>query len=200
MQYYVPLTQTPPPPAFVQDFSTVSGLLVRVDGDADRMASAVQRAIQGSASTPLYAKVRAYQDLLDPQMRPWRMGATVFSAFGALAVLITAVGLFGVISYLVSQRTREIGLRLALGGTTAGIGASIVWAALRIVSVGVVVGLAVALVSGRYVADLLFETSPLDAGVIGFAVATFVLVTVAAAAWPAWRASRVSPMVALRSD
>ncbi|HEX7937863.1 MAG TPA: ABC transporter permease [Gemmatimonadaceae bacterium] len=200
MQYYVPLTQTPPPPAFVHDFTTVSGLLVRVDGDADRMAGAVQRLIQGSAATTVFAKVVAYQDLLDPQMRPWRMGATVFSAFGALAVLITAVGLFGVISYVVTQRTREIGLRLALGGTTAGIGASVVWSALRIVSVGVVVGLAAALASGRYVSDLLFETSPLDPGVIGFAVATFALVTIVAAAWPAWRASRVSPMVALRSD
>jgi len=200
MQYYVPLTQTPRPPAFVDDYSTVSGVLLRVDGDADRMAGAVQRLIQGSAATPVYAKVVAYQDLLDPQMRPWRMGATVFSAFGALAIVITAVGLFGVISYVVTQRTREIGLRLALGGTTSGIAASVVGSALRIVSVGVEVGLAAALASGRYVGDLLFETSPLDPGVMGFAVATFVLVTIAAAAWPAWRASRVSPMVALRSD
>jgi putative ABC transport system permease protein len=200
MQYYVPLSQAPRPPAFVTDYSGVSGLLVRVSGDADRMASAVQRLIQGASATPVYADVKAYQDLLNPQMRPWRLGATVFSALGVLAVCITAVGLFGVISYLVTQRTREIGLRLALGGTTAGIARSVVVSALKTVAVGVTVGVIAALASGRFVADLLFETSPLDPGVLATAVLTFVLVTVAAAAWPAWRASRVSPMVALRSD
>jgi predicted permease len=200
MQYYVPFAQAPSPPAFAMDYAYVSGILLRVGGDADRIAGAVQRMIQGAAATPVFADVRAYQDLLNPQMRPWRLGATVFVAFGALAVCITAVGLFGVISYLVTQRTREIGLRLALGGTATGIGARVVLNALKIVAVGVTVGLAVALASGRYVADLLFETSPLDPGVLGFAVATFLLVTLAAAAWPAWRASRVSPMVALRSE
>jgi putative ABC transport system permease protein len=199
MQYYVPFSQAPVP-GFAPDYSNAHGILVRVAGDADRMASVVQRAIQANASLPVFAKVQKYQDLLDPQMRPWRLGASVFTAFGALAILITAVGLFGVISYLVTQRAREIGLRLALGGSTAGIGASVVWSAFKAVGVGVAVGLAVALASGRFVADLLFETSPLDPGVLAFAVATFVLVTIVAAAWPAWRASRVSPMVALRSD
>jgi predicted permease len=199
MQYYVPFDQAPVPP-FAPDPASANGLLVKVTGDADRMAPAIQRMIQGTASSPVYARVRGYEDLVDPQMRPWRLGATLFVAFGVLAVCITAVGLFGVISYLVTQRTREIGLRLALGGSPSTIGISVVLRALNVVAAGVVVGMAVALVAGRYSQDLLFETSPADVGVLLLAAVTIVGVAFVASAWPAWRASRVSPMIALRSD
>ena len=198
MQFYVPFEQLPAPP--FADAAGVFGILVGVSSDADRMASQVQRFIQGSSSADVYARVRAYQDLLDPQMRPWRLGATLFVAFGLLAVCITAVGLFGVISYLVSQRTREIGLRLALGGTGSSIGLSVVGRALRMVAVGVAIGMGVALAAGPAARDLLFQTSPADVGVLLVAAATFVVVTIAASALPAWRAARVSPMTALRND
>src|SRR5436305_6338859 len=115
MQYYVPFGQQPAP--FFADASLVNALLVRVSGDPARMLASVQRLVQGAAGTPVYARVRLYEDLLDPQIRPWRLGATLFSALGALALAIAAIGLFAVVSYLVTQRLREIGIRLALGGT-----------------------------------------------------------------------------------
>ena len=200
MQYYVPYEQTPGPPAFVGDVPQVRGLVVGVAGDPSDMAPAVQRLIQSTSTVPVYARVRPYQELLDPQMRPWRLGATLFVAFGVLALAIAAVGLFGVVSYIVSQRTREIGLRLALGGTSAVVGSAVVAQAVRMVGVGVVIGLLAAMVVGPRVRDLLFQTTPRDLPVLLVATATLVLVAVLAALLPAWRAARVSPMVALRVD
>jgi putative ABC transport system permease protein len=200
MQYYVPFEQAPEPPAFVGDVPSVSGLIVATAGDPADMASPVQRLLQGAAASPVYARVRPYQELLDPQMRPWKLGATLFVAFGGLALAIAAVGLFGVISYIVSQRTREIGLRLALGGTARGVGVGVVSAALKMVAIGVAIGLAAALAMGPQVRDLLFQTTPKDAGVLAAATLTLLVVAAVAAALPAWRAARVSPMVALRVD
>ena len=198
MQYYVPYEQLPPPP--FSDMVHVHGLLVGVNGDVNRMSGVVQRLIQGALPTPVYARVRPYQDLLDPQLRPWRLGATLFVLFGGLALGISAVGLFGVISYLVTQRTKEIGLRLALGGTGAAIGRSVVTTSLRMVGIGVAVGVAIAALAGPSARAMLFETSPFDPAVLAAACVTLVVVTALAAAWPAWRAARVSPMTALRVD
>lgn len=200
MQYYVPYEQVPKPPAFVGDVPEVRGLVVAVAGDPARMAPVVQRSIQSTSAMPVYARVRPYQELLDPQMRPWRLGATLFVAFGALALAIAAVGLFGVVSYIVSQRTREIGLRLALGGSGARVGRAVVGQAVRMVAAGVVVGMLAALATSPRVRDLLFETTPRDLTVLAAAATTLVVVAIAAALLPAWRAARLIPMVALRQD
>ena len=200
MQYYVPFEQVPLPPVFVGDVPTVSGLIVATAGEPEDLVSQVQRFIQSSTGTPVYARVRPYQALLDPQMRPWRLGATLFVAFGVLALAIAAVGLFGVVSYIVSQRTREIGLRLALGGTGVVVGRAVVWGALRMVAYGIGAGLAVALAVGPRARDLLFQTSPKDGVSLIAAAASLVIITIVAAALPAWRAARVSPMVAMRVE
>ena len=200
LQYYVPFEQQPGPPAFVEDPHTISGFIVGVAGDPADMASTVQRLVQTSAMVPVYARVQPYQELLDPQLRPWKLGATLFVAFGALALTIAAVGLFGVVSYLVSQRTREIGLRLALGGTGVAVGRWVVIGALRMVAIGVAIGIVAALAAGPRAQDLLFQTAPYDAGALLVAAGTLLLVALVAAAFPAWRAARVSPMVALRVD
>lgn len=196
MQYYVPFGQLPAGP--FGEGPGVFGILVGVRGNADQMAPVVQRLIQGTAAAPVYARVQHYQDLLDPQLRPWRLGATLFVAFGALALGIAAIGLFGVVSYLVSQRTREIGLRLALGGTGMRVGRWVIGGALRMVAVGCAVGLVAAALAAPLVRELLFETSPHDSGVLVVAIVILVVVTIVAALVPAVRAARVSPMTAMR--
>ena len=198
MQYYVPIGQTPAAP--FPDVPNIHGILVRTAGDPERMVAPVQRMIQSTSRLPVYARVSPYQALIDPQLRSWRLGATLFSAFGVLALGLATVGLFAVVSYLVSQRTQEIGVRLALGGSGGRVARLVVRDAVRMASVGGLVGLAIALAGGSVVQSMLFATSAREPAVMVTAGFVLLGVTVAAAAIPAWRAARVSPMTVLRGD
>jgi ABC-type antimicrobial peptide transport system permease subunit len=117
-----------------------------------------------------------------------------------LALGIAAVGLFGVVSFVVTQRTQEIGVRLALGGTSLRVARLIVGDALRMVCVGVAIGVLGALAAGPVVASMLFQTSPREPASIAVAGLVLIAATIAAAALPAWRAGRVNPVVALRAE
>jgi hypothetical protein len=198
MQYYVPLDQAPDPP--MPDLPRIMGLIVQASGDLDHAASLVQRTIHAGSARSLYARARRYQDLIDPQLRSWRLGATLFSAFSVLALGIAAVGLFAVVSYVVTQRTQEIGVRLALGGTGGRVVGLIVSDAIRMASVGVGVGVGAALLAGPLVASMLFQTSPREPASVAAAAGVLLATTLAAAIWPAWRAGRVNPVLALRSE
>ena len=198
MQYYVPFGQQPEPP--VEDAAQVSGILIRSAGDPARITTSVQRFVQGAAPTPVYARVRLYEDLLDPQLRPWRLGATLFSALGTLALIIAAVGLFAVVSYLVAQRVREIGIRLALGSSRSMVARLVVVGALRLVVVGALIGLVAAFALTPAVQSMLFDTSISDVGVLLTVCAVLVVVALTAAGAPAIRASRVSPSITLQAE
>jgi putative ABC transport system permease protein len=198
MQYYVPFGQQPAP--FMADASQVNALLVGTTGEPSRMIASVQRFLQSTAATPLYARVTPYEDLLDPQIRPWRLGASLFSALGVLALAIAAVGLFAVVSYLVTQRLREIGIRLALGGTGASVARLVVGGATRLVGIGAVLGTVAAFALAPLMQSMLFETSAYDAGVVAGVAAVLTAVAIAASAMPAWRASRVSPSRTLQAE
>jgi ABC-type antimicrobial peptide transport system permease subunit len=198
MQYYVPFGQQPEP--FMHGGSQVNGILLRSATDPQRMISAVQRFLQATTPEPVYARVKPYEDLLDPQLRPWRLGATLFTALGALALSIAAVGLFAVVSYLVTQRVREIGIRLALGGTGTSVARLIVVGALRLVAAGACVGAVAAVALTPFVQSMLFETSIGDVGVMVTITVVLAVVAFAAAALPAFRAARVSPSVTLQAE
>ena len=198
MQYYVPFGQQPDPP--FQGAVKVNGLLIGAAGDPAQMASAVQRFLQGSIARPVYARVQLYEDLLDPQIRPWRMGATLFSSLGILALLIAAVGLFAVVSYLVAQRWREIGIRLALGSTRLHIVGFVMNGALRMVLAGAAAGLVAAFALAPLIRTLLFETTMHDVGVLISVSVVLIFVAIAASLVPALRASRVNPSVTLMAD
>ena len=198
MQYYVPFGQQPAP--FVAGGSQINGLLVGTLDDPSRMIASVQRFLQATATMPLYARVSPYEDLLDPQIRPWRLGASLFSALGGLALAIAALGLFAVVSYLVTQRLREIGIRLALGGTSGSIARLVVGGATRLVALGAVLGAIAAFALAPLMQSMLFETSAYDVGVIGVVAAVLAMVAIAASSTPAWRASRVSPSRTLQAE
>lgn len=198
MQYYIPMGQLPVAP--FPDAATIHGILVRTAGEPARFAAPVQRIIQGTSAAPVFARVEPYQHHIDPQLRSWRLGATLFSVFGALALGIAAVGLFAVVSYLVTQRTQEIGVRLALGGSTAGVSRLIVRDALRMAAVGGVLGIAMAIAAAPLVQSMLFETSAREPATMIGAAVVLLAVTIGAAAVPAWRAGRTSPMTVLRAD
>lgn len=174
-------------------------VVARVRGNADVAARQVQSAVQASSNLP-YVRVVPLTDRLTAQTRSWRLGAMMFGVFGLLSIVIAAIGLYGVLAFDVGQRMREIGVRLALGGSPSTIALSIVRRGLTLAGIGCLIGLTVTFVVGRRIEPLLFQTSPLEPLVYGVALAV-ILVTAMLASWlPARRAGRVDPLVALRSD
>ena len=124
----------------------------------------------------------------------------MFSIFGALALLLAAVGLYGVIAYDVAQRMREMGVRVALGAQAADIRRLVLWQGIRVTALGVALGVIVAFVTVRYVEKLLFDTPAHDPVAFGASVGAILAVAVLASLIPARRATRVDPVVALRSE
>jgi putative ABC transport system permease protein len=155
--------------------------------------------MQAAGDLP-FADVHSLADMISPQYRSWQLGAAAFSAFGGLALLIAAMGIFAVISYSVTQRTQEIGIRMALGAEARRVARMVLGQGLRAATVGVVIGAIGAYAMARALGALLYEVPPGDPLV--FTGVSIVLVSVAAAAaWiPARRAARVDPMIALRNE
>jgi predicted permease len=174
-------------------------LVARVRGDAAAAAVQVRRALQAVPGLP-YVQVAPLSSRVASQTRSWRLGAMMFGAFALLAVTLAAIGLYGVLALDVSQRTREIGVRLALGGAPLGISALVVRQGVTAVGAGCLFGLAAALAAGSQIEPLLFRTSRLDPLVFLTALGA-ILATAVIASWvPARRAARVDPVSALQSD
>ncbi len=191
-QYYVPLEQF--------DDTVTSMLLVRVRGNAADFEEPVRRALQQLMPGAAYVSTMPLRDAIDPGMKSWQLGATMFVAFGLLALALAAVGLYGVIAYGVAERRREIGVRIALGATRPHVLGLIVRQGVRLVLAGVVLGSVIAIVAGRWAAPLLFDESPRDPLVYGVVAAVLVLVSLAATALPAMAAARVDPNITLRAE
>jgi putative ABC transport system permease protein len=190
--YYVPIEQ--------YDNGATGMLLVRVAGDAATYAEPVRRALQPLMPGEGYLVATPLRDMVSPQLESWRLGATMFVAFGALALILAGIGLYSVIAYGVMQRRREIGVRLALGAPRRHVLALVMRGGLRLVIAGVVLGSAIALVGGRWMAALLFHEQASDPLVYGGVAATLVLVSLVATALPALAASRLDPNQTLRAD
>jgi len=189
--YYLPIAQYAEPTGMA---------LVRVAGDAADRADLVRRYLQRLMPGAAYISAQPFRNMVDPTMQSWRFGATMFVAFGALALTLAGVGLYGVIAYGVAQRRQEIGVRIALGAQATSIVRLVVGGGLRLVTTGVVLGSLLAFMAGRWVTGLLFEESPSDPAVYILVAVTLVVVALLATAVPAVAASRLDPNVALRAD
>jgi putative ABC transport system permease protein len=126
--------------------------------------------------------------------------ATLVLSFAGLSLLLAAVGLYGVLSYLVTQRTPEIGIRMALGAERERVLRLMLLDGLRPALVGLVLGMAASVVVTRLIRSVLYGTSPLDATVFLLVIVTLLLSSITACLVPAWRASRIDPMKAIRSE
>jgi predicted permease len=177
-----------------------SALLVRVQANAEDLVPLLAREIQAITPNMPYVNVRPYSDLVAPQLGPWRLGATMFTLFGAIALVIAAVGLYSVMAYLVSQRTQDIGVRMALGAQRADIVRLVAWQTVRAVLVGLVLGGIAAAYASRWLGDLLYETSARDPLVYGAAVGALALAAAVASVVPARRSAAIDPAQALRAE
>ena len=177
-----------------------SQLLVRPFGNARAVVPTIRRELIAVDGSVQYVVTRTMQEVLDPQVQPWKLGATMFSVFGFLALIVASVGLYSVIAYLVSQRTRELGVRIALGAQSAAIVRLIVGHGLATTSAGLAIGIGLAVVAGRWAEPLLFDTSPRDPVVFAGVIVTLLVVAGLASLVPAWRATRVDPIEALRTE
>jgi putative ABC transport system permease protein len=177
-----------------------SRLFIRTRGDAAQQTEAVRRALQQVVPGFAYVSTRTLDGIVAPQMRSWRLGATMFTIFGVLALVVAAIGLYSVVAYDVSQRTRELGVRVALGASAAAVLRLVVGEGVRVVVIGLALGAAVALALASRVSPLLYQVSARDpvtyAGVVGI----LLVVAIVASLAPALRAARVDPNVALRAD
>jgi putative ABC transport system permease protein len=189
--YAVPMTQYEYP---------AGTIVVRVAGDAADYAESVRRYLQPSMPGAAYVTAVPLRTIVDPQMQSWRMGATMFAAFAALALALAGIGLYSVIAYGVAQRRQEIGVRIALGASRPHVVRLVVRGGLRLVVLGVLLGASISLAAARWVAPLLFQESPRDPLVYGAVAAVLVTVSLVATALPALAASRVDPNLALRAD
>ena len=178
-----------------------SKLVVRPrQGHEAQVTNQLREMILATDPNITFVRTTLLQDEVDPQIRPWRLGAAVFTMLGALAVLVAAVGLYSVMSYLVAQRNRELAVRIAMGARTESIVALILRGGVAMVTVGVLIGLTVSLWASRFLAPLLFDTSPRDPAVLGAVALVLIVVGIMASVVPAARASRVNPAEALRSE
>jgi len=146
------------------------------------------------------ADVRSMDDVVGLTLARARMVSVLLSAFALIALILAGVGVYGVMAYSVSQRTREIGVRMALGATAQSVFRMVLGQALRLVGIGVAAGVIAAAGLARTLETLLFQTAPMDA--LTFAATALVLVLVAALASfiPARRGTRITPIEALRSE
>jgi putative ABC transport system permease protein len=174
--------------------------VVRYATPASDLLPAVRRAIDAVDSNLAIAQVRTLQDILDRAAGQMAFTMVLLAIAAAVALMLGVIGIYGVMSYIVSQRTAEIGVRLALGAEPASVAVQIVQQGGLVAVSGIVVGLAAALVGSRVIASLLYGVSPRDP--IVFAATTVTLLAVALmACWlPARRAARLSPLAALRAD
>jgi len=129
-----------------------------------------------------------------------RFSAALLAAFAAVAVLLAAVGIYGVMAYVVARRGRELGVRAALGATPRDLFGTVMWHGLRLAGIGSVLGLAGAVAAGRLLERMLFGIGATDPATLAAALAALPVLTITACALPARRASRVDPLIALRAE
>jgi putative ABC transport system permease protein len=181
-------------------FNWPKSLVVRTQGDPLALAAPLRSAVWDVDPNQPVSGVRPMGDVLDAELASRNTQLTLVGAFAALALVLAAAGLYGVLSYAVSQRTAEIGLRMALGAQRGNVVGSVLGSALRLAAVGLALGVVGALAATRLIATFLFGTASTDPATYAAVAAAIASITVVASYVPARRAASVDPMAALRVD
>jgi len=174
-------------------------LVVRTRGRAVATET-LRRAVEDAGGGATFIRAQSMDNLIAPQLATPRFDALLLSIFALAAIVLAAVGLYGIMASAVNQQTRELGIRMALGATSNGVRNMVMRQALTVALAGTIVGLAGAIAGSRLLTSMLFEITPSDPATLG-AVALLLLVVAACAAYiPARRATMIDPARALRAD
>jgi len=191
MQMYLPQSQN------TDSFLT---LVIRTQGDPSQLANDARRAIAAEARDVPVSQIAPLTDLVERSIGPRRFVMVLLELFGGLALLMTAIGVYGVISYTVAERTREIGIREALGARPADILRLVIGGGLTVVCAGLVASLALAFAASRFLESSLYSVSTTDPATFAFVAVVLLVVALAAQGIPIVRAMRIDPTISLRQD
>ena len=200
---YYSMRELPKPFFYVprrQDFSVGAALNIRTKLRPEIMAAALSRELKAMDPNLALYEVISLQEQVDRSTSAQKVAVTLTGTLGALALVLAAIGLYGVMSYTVSQSTRELGLRMALGAHTSGLFRLVISRGLALTFGGIFLGAALALGLTRLLGYLLYKVSPYDPMAFGYAFLVLTVVSVIACFLPAWRATRVDPIMALRYE
>jgi putative ABC transport system permease protein len=190
-QAYEPIAQVP--------FSFMT-FVVKTAGNPMSLAHSVEQRIQHVDPEQPVTMMRPMQQILDQSIADSKTGMWLFATFGTIALLMATTGLYGVMAYSVTQQTREIGVRMALGAGRARVLRLVIRNGMILTSVGLLIGLAGSLALTQLMHDFLYETSPTDPMIFAGIALTLAVISLLACYIPAWRASRVDPVIALRHE
>jgi putative ABC transport system permease protein len=184
----------------LQNYADAGTLHIRATGDAAQMTAAVRGVVKELAPNLPLLNVQTLSDRIDQSLDGQRSQTRLLAFFGLLALLLSSIGIYGVMAYSVAQRTREIGIRMAMGARPRNVLSLVVRQGMTLVMAGVALGLIGAFAITRLIGSLLFGVTAADPAT--FVVASLLLVGVAAPAGylPARRATKVDPLIALRYD
>jgi len=183
-----------------QRYESSSTLVVRTKGDPVGYFASVRSEIAAlDQSLPLF-EVKTMRQHLGVALLPARLAGSVLGIFGLVALILAATGIYGVMAYSVSQRTREIGIRMALGARSSDVLSMVVRQGMKLVAIGGAIGLTAALALTRMMTSLLYGVSPTDPLTLGAISLLLILVALLACYLPGLRATRVDPMIALRYE
>jgi len=194
------IDSNPEPEIYLPGFGLHAVFLVRSTLDPQSLAPVLRNAVLSADPTQPIYHVQAVDEVLSDSVARQRMTATLLGSFALLTLVLAAIGTFGVLSYSVAQRTREIGVRMAIGADRTQILALVLRHAAAFATTGIAAGLLVALLSARLFNSLLFQTSPTDTLSLAVSIGALLAVTLIAVALPAVRAASVNPAEALRSE
>lgn len=197
LMYYIPLDQAPP------TLRRSARVVIRLSDARSAQTSVpetLRRQTLDLAPSLRYVAAKSIDDIVSPQLRTWRLGAGLFSAFGLLALIVATVGLYSATTFDVNGRRREMGLRAALGASSSAVVGLVVRDALKTTAGGLIAGVALAVLLGPLLADLLYAVPAQDPWVLAASAASLAVAALIASAIPGLRASRVDPTTALRDE
>ena len=190
-ELYTPMLQTP---------SAGMSLVVRGKASAESLINGIRQSVSSVDPNQPIRRAQLLEAAVARSVAPQRFIAVLLAIFAGLAIVLAMVGIYGVMSYAVSQRTQEIGIRMALGARRFDVLRMIIGQGMKLVSIGVALGLAGALGASRVLASLLFGVNPTDGGTFAGVALLLIVVALVACYFPARRATKVDPMVALRCE